>query len=297
MIIIKLWGGLCNQMFQYAFGYALSRNFGDELYFDDRYFYEQRRNVGKRKVVIDSYFSLSKFQIIERPHKFDLYENRYVNRIIRSIASGKQIKCGKNYYFYKEPTRQYQESIPYIKENINYYDGYWLSSKYFVKYRNEIKEEFRLDERLREEVNNHMIRALEENSVALHIRRGDYLNKKNTPKGYNEQALAQYYQRAIRYIISRVRNPIFYVFSDDIKWCEKNIETFGYDKKFVQNNKEKGDLLDLYCISSCRHGIMSPSTFSWWGNWLREDKSNSLVILPAGNYSNNKFAEKDWITM
>lgn len=297
MIIIKLWGGLCNQMFQYAYGYALSKKNNDTLYFEVDYFNEQRKGVGKRKVVVDKYFQLSNFKIVSRPKKFiAFYENRYINRIIRTLASGKLLYAGDDYRFYKEPYRSYQSSIPYIEGIKNYYDGYWLTSKYFSEFRNEILNEFTVDEECKNIVENKMASAMSEESVAIHIRRGDYLNKKkaNIPGGFSEESLNEYYYRAINFVCKKIKDPVFYVFSDDIFWCRKNITVPGFKVHYIENNGKKADLLDLICISKCKHGIMSPSTFSWWGNWMRNTNGNSIVVLPKGNYANNFFAEDNW---
>lgn len=296
MIVIKLWGGLCNQMFQYAFGYALSEIYDEEVYFETEYFSEQRKGVGKRKVVIDKYFDLSKFERIERPKNVEIFENRYINRIVREVASGKKLPCGKNYVFYKEPYRKYQEKIPYDSRKNNYYDGYWLTSKYFSKYQKEIRKEFELEAKYLEIVNDKMAKAKQEQSVAIHVRRGDYLNKNkaNAPGGFDENKLVVYYKNAIEFIKGKIDTPVFYVFSDDIEWCRKNISVPGSKVETIENKNERADLLDLFCISECKHGIMSPSTFSWWGNWLRKNTENSVVVLPKGNYANDKFAEENW---
>lgn len=297
MIIIKLWGGLGNQMFQYAYGYALAKKNNDSLYFDVDYFKEQRKGVGKRKVVIDKYFSLSNFEIINRPQNLlNFYENRYVNRIIRMIASGSMLYAGDGCRFFKEPYRLYQTKIPYIEGKKNYYDGYWLTSRYFSEYKKEILKEFTADEECNDIVKDKMASAMLEESVAIHVRRGDYLNTKkaNAPGGFDEESLNKYYFKAIRIIMEKVKAPIFYVFSDDLSWCKKNIKIPGSKVHYIENTGKKADLLDLLCISKCKHGIMSPSTFSWWGNWMRIDNVNSVVILPKGNYANNYFAEDNW---
>jgi hypothetical protein len=87
---------------------------------------------------------------------------------------------------------------------------------------------------------------------------------------------------------------VFYIFSDDISWCKETLSQYIPDMRILKEPENEGAIVDLFSIASCKHGIMSPSTFSWWGNWLRRDQSG-VVVLPAGNYANEFFAEDHWI--
>ena len=93
-----------------------------------------------------------------------------------------------------------------------------------------------------------------------------------------------------------VCGPVFCFFSDDIEWC-RNTFGSGEDMVYLSRETEYAAMADLFGIGTCKHGIMSPSTFSWWGNWLREDDNGSIVVLPKGAYANTKFARSEWITL
>ncbi len=293
MIVIKLWGGLGNQMFQYAFGYALSKKYDDILRLDVDFYQEQPKNVGKRSFQLKEYFDISFSQIIKRPQEVLKYENKYVNKIIKYLPKF-SIQLTDNMVFTKEHIRKYMEIIPYHKGKINYYDGYWLTDRYFSDYREDILAEFKLRKSVYEEVKIINSFIDDDNSVAVHIRRGDYKKRCNLPRGYTLDSLCEYYNNAIEYINKNVTSPKYFFFSDDIEWCKKKFDGLE-DVVFVTRDSKYEVIADLMGISKCSHAIMSPSTFSWWGNWLRTKTKNNIVIVPKGKYANEYFACSNWI--
>ena len=295
MIIVKLWGGLGNQMFQYSFGKALAEHYNEKVFFDTAFYNSQPDHTGKRKVEIDSVFSLENFSQIDRPRQVKLLENKYFNHIISNLPKFR-MKLYGNVFFVKEFLRHYIDEIPYKKGFINYYDGYWLSERYFISIKELLRKEFVPKPDILKDVVEYNSDIDRVRGVSVHIRRGDYTKKINMPKGYNEELLKNYYFRALRYMKAKLENPIFYFFSDDIEWCKR---TFGLKNQyiFLSRNTPNGAIVDLFGISFCKNGIMSPSTFSWWGNWLREPTDDGIVILPKGNYSNNYFARSGWIKL
>ena len=115
-----------------------------------------------------------------------------------------------------------------------------------------------------------------ENSVAVHIRRGDYLN----PRYANLNICGySYYKKAIDYCENNLSNPIFFVFSnseDDINWIKNNYNFIPSNSIFVSGNADYEDMLLMY---SCKHFVISNSTFSWWAQYLSANESK-LVIAP-----------------
>ena len=277
-------------MFQYAFGYCLAKEKKDDLAFDVKFYENQPKHVGKRSVQIEEYFNLSRFKVINRPKEVDFYENKLVNKAIR-IVPGFHVKASSEVFFVKERSRRYMKTIPYRAGMINYYDGYWLTSLYFKDYEDEIRKEFSFREEVTPLCNN-AYANIHESSVAIHVRRGDFLGKKNMPGSFSEKSITEYYHRAIHYFETSTEHPCFYVFSDDIPWCKSQ---FGDDDNFVyvENEGNHAAILDMYGMHLCKCGIMSPSTFGWWGNWLR--KEQGVVIAPKGNYNNDHFRENNWM--
>ena len=292
MITIKMWGGLGNQMFQYAFGYALKEKREDSVSYDTLFYADQPQNVGRRSVKLTEYFEVSDLELVERSTSVKIMENRYVNKGIRFLPIS-HFYLPHHVLFVKERKRTYMENLPYKKGWNNYYDGYWLTEKYFLKYADEINNQYTLKPEIKEIVDVLNANIEEKNSVSVHIRRGDYLVKKNMPAGYTKESLEDYYDRSIKYMQEHLNAPIFYFFSDDIEWCKKHFSQLS-NAVYVSRKTQYGEIADLFGICKCEHGIMSASTFSWWGNWLRRSV-DSLVIYPSGNYANDQFGCEKWI--
>ena len=88
----------------------------------------------------------------------------------------------------------------------------------------------------------------------------------------------EYYQNAIEEVVSKVENPTFFVFSDDIAWAEQNLK-IAYPIIFVGHNDADKNYEDLRLMSECQHNIIANSSFSWWGAWLNQNPSK-IVIAP-----------------
>jgi hypothetical protein len=120
-----------------------------------------------------------------------------------------------------------------------------------------------------------------ENSVSLHVRSGDYLTR-----GAGPQVLSlSYHVRAMRTVVERLRNPTFFVFSDDIDFARENLPK-GENIVFVDHNDEVNGHEDLRLMSACRHNIIANSSFSWWGAWLNPNPAK-LVCAPSSWHNIN----------
>lgn len=127
-----------------------------------------------------------------------------------------------------------------------------------------------------------------ENSVAVHIRRGDF---KTT--GIDMLKMS-YYDKAIQYMKSHLSNPHFYIFSDDIKWCKENFK-LSTPHTFVDWNTK--DYEDLHLMTQSKHNIIANSSFSWWGAFLNKNPNKIVIVPKNGFYSNeNTFYNEDIIS-
>lgn len=288
MIVIKLWGGMGNQLFQYALGYVLSKTKMDDLIFDTAFYDKQPKYVGRRAIISKQEFpNIDINSSFNRTPLISAFENRYVNHLLRN-SNGLNCTWFTQHIFI-EKLYKYYDYIPYRENTLNYYDGYWQSEKYFLKYRDAILSKFTPNQDIVEAVYKWRESLNSDCCVAVHIRRGDYVRKGN--KSITQGV--DYYIKAMEYINQKFRNPLFCIFSDDIEWCKKQFSDID-NVVYVENKIGNGDIIDLFSISLCNHGIMSISTFSWWGNWLRKDDSNSLVIYPEGKYFNDYFMPEKW---
>ena len=137
-------------------------------------------------------------------------------------------------------------------------------------------------------------RITSENSVSIHIRRGDYINNSD----YFSIPLS-YYENAIDYIKKHVDHPTFFVFSNDLNWAKKNFIIKDASITFVDVNQGKPDWRDMQLMSLCKHNIIANSTFSWWGAWLN-DNPHKIVLAPThwdfiDPNSVNKILPKEWV--
>lgn len=285
-MIVKVFGGLGNQMFQYSFARALSEIYQSEVWLDYSEF-------GKGSFITERTVMLNTFNVTLPIANKTVYENHSfnpqadtINRLYRFIAK-KSSGFGKNWIV----ERDFAFNKAYQK-NSNYYEGYWQSYKYFDQFRDILVKEFTLksDAGIDKNLANKII--IQE-SVSVHIRRGDYANN---PKVMSHHGLLtqDYYNSAIEYIKQQRPNAAFFVFSDEIDWVEKNM-FHGVNAYFVKNFTAE---CELYLMSLCKHNIIANSTFSWWSAYLNTNH-NKIVIAPVNWFNNitntNDLIPETWI--
>ena len=284
MIILKIKGGLGNQLFQYATGRALSIHLDTELKLDLS-FYE---NPQYSKV-----YRLDKFNVkfaIARNSEFTNLKN--LNEVPGIYKVLKKLKLNIYPYFKKSHVIEHDvlKLLNFkIKPNCDYYIEGWLGNeKYFKSHREIILHDLKADKLLNIE-NLELQKEIKlVDSVAVHVRRGDYLS--NT---YFANIPNEYYHVAIKNASSEIKNPVFYFFSDDIAWAKEHFSK-QQNIKFIENNSvadtfwsTTGDIADLMLMRTCKHQIIANSTFSWWGAWLNQNPWKK-VFCPATWYTNKK---------
>ena len=159
--------------------------------------------------------------------------------------------------------------------------GFLQSWKNFVGYEDYIREHMVFTNHVQPKSQEIMKKMKNENAVSIHVRRGDYVWQ-----GYI--LLTQnYYNKAIKYIKQNVKNPHFYIFSNDINWVKENLT---FDGEYTIIDWTKRDYEDLQLMSKCKHFINANSSFSWWGSFLSDNK-NKIIISPDKHAS----WDFDWI--
>lgn len=158
-------------------------------------------------------------------------------------------------------------------------NGYWQNQSYFKNYKKDIYNLFSF----KNSVDFH----LEKNSVAVHVRRGDYVTNKLARDTLGVLPIS-YYKKSMILLARKINNPIFYIFSDDIEWVKKNFDFESFNIKFIENSKAYED---LQCMSLCAHNIVANSSFSWWGAWLNNNPEK-IVIAPQRWYESEQKNEK-----
>lgn len=289
MKIVKILGGLGNQMFQYALYLSLKEQFPHE------------------QVKID----ISCFK------SYPLHNGFEINRIFAQnapVASFKDIlKVAypyPNYRFWQVgkyilPKRKTMcierkdftfDTTALIRQGNCYYDGYWQHEEYFYGVKEAIWKAFSFPEMTDKRNTEIMQRLQTTNGVSLHIRRGDYINH----PFFRGICDLDYYKRAICYMEKRVAPQLYCIFSNDIGWCENNLHELlsGKEVIYVDWNNGMESYADMQLMSLCQHNIIANSSFSWWGAWLNRNP-RKIVVSPQKwmNIKAESPIPKSWIKL
>lgn len=271
--IVRLTGGIGNQLFQYAFARSLEIEKNCEVEFDTSFY----------KTVNDRTIGLNLFNIANRVFCIHPIYDRmrlFVQRIpfIRWIFG-----C------YKE--RSEFEVDHRVKQfDYKFYSGYWQNRFYFDKYADLLHIELKYNGNVSEKTRITMNKISSDNAIAVHVRRGDYLI--DTNKDIYVSLGVNYYLRAIEMAKNAfgIDNLNFYFFSDDLDWCRKE---FGFidGAVFIDDKNSDSQYTDLLLMEEAHCLIMANSTFSWWAAWL-SSRRDKIVIAPKHWYKNKHTNDK-----
>jgi hypothetical protein len=277
LIISALSGGLGNQMFQYAAGKALAERLGHEIKLDTSFYKTFKTNrTFELSDVFEGNFQIASSQDLRSVlgWKFFFHQNGKWRHWL------KRLPFATNWIH--EKSFSYWPGIQNL-DNSCFLEGNWQSESYFVDYSEEIRKDFsfRMENFTCPDLLN-KIRS--KNSVSIHIRRGDYTASKETLK-YHGICPAAYYLEAMKIMQTKLTEPEFFVFSDEIQAAK---DLLGKQKKvyFVEENFQGNNHYDMMLMSECQHNIIANSTFSWWGAWLNKNKTR-IVIAPEKWFAND----------
>ncbi|EOS34161.1 MAG: alpha-1,2-fucosyltransferase [Lachnospiraceae bacterium] len=270
MIIVKIYEGLGNQLFQYAFARSIQVN-GKKVFLDTSGYTDQLfplcRTSTRRR------YQLNCFNIrIKEVEKKNIEKYSF---LIQEDMFGKLIsKLAKlHLWMYKvtiqQNAQEYKESYLNTRGNV-YYKGWFQNPKYFSSIRRLLLKEItpkykiRIPAELRELLQ-------EDNIVAVHCRRGDYQYIRNCLP-------VNYYKKAMAYMEKKLGVPRYLFFSDDLSWVKRQ---FGNkdNNYYIEDYGKFEDYQELMIMSRCRNFIIANSTFSWWAAWLCSYE-NKVVIMP-----------------
>lgn len=287
MITVRIKGGLGNQLFQYAIGYALAKESGQELRFNPSF----TSNMTPRGYKLPN-LQVQYSDVVEDkdlPQKVRILKNKYVNKGCRLIKDGEIYKY-KNGIYFLEKDESFRPGVLKLRAENMYIDGYFQSEKYFVKYREDLLEQIKPSYASEGEYEKVLGEIKTCNSVAVHVRRGDF-KKDNNP--YHYVLEDGYYRNALRYVEERVGKPVYFWFSDDIDWVKEN---FGQQDNFhfISLHTAHADIDEMMLMKNCHHIITANSTFSWWAAWLNEHE-DAIRICPGKRYGNKEMIPESWI--
>lgn len=280
MKVVKILGGLGNQMFQYAFYLALANKFNSvKIDVSDFKNYELHNGLELENVFGIKLQKASRFIIQLLDPSYRAWSYRKLRRLLNLKNT---LVVEQNFFSFDKDILNDPKS--------RIYWGYWQSSQYFEHITDKVRECFSFKKPLTGKNKDTMEMITASESVSIHIRRGDYVGH-DLLGGICD---LDYYKEAISIIENRVSNPNFFIFSNDIEWCEEHLNI--KEAHYISWNKSNDSYIDMQLMSLCKHNIIANSSFSWWGAWLNTNK-NKMVVSPKKwtNDSANTLALKEWI--
>ena len=297
-LIVRLSNNLGNQMFMYASAYVFAKKLNRDFFYDDETAY-QSSNLYKY------YLDIFKISSTKAPNNLKfLNKSGYVKR--------KFLKYFDNFYsskmFYVEP-RDRNKNTSFNDKILSgnfrdklFVEGHFESEKYFNSHINEIKSEFSF-KNYKSFENKQIFKDIKNSeSVSICIRQNRFSERKRaiTSKDDENSLIftkdqVKYIEKSINLIKSKVTNPKFFLWSNDLK----GLNNYFPDNQFTFVSTNKVDF-DLFLMSQSKHSIVIPSSFNWWGAWLGKS-SQSIVIRPSNehfsnfNINNKDFWPKDWL--
>ena len=299
-LIVRLSNNLGNQMFMYASAYVFAKKLNRDFFYDDETAY-QSSNLYKYNL------DIFKISSTKAPNNLKfLNKSGYIKR--------KFLKYFDNFYsskmFYVEP-RDRNKNTSFNDKILSgnfrdklFVEGHFESEKYFNSHINEIKNEFSF-KNYKSFENNQIFNSIKNSeSVSICIRQNRFSERKRaiTSKD-DENSLIftkdqiKYIEKSINLIKSKVTNPKFFLWSNDLK----GLNNYFPDNQFTSVSTNKVDF-DLFLMSQSKHSIVIPSSFNWWGAWLGKS-SKSIVVRPSNdhfsnfNVNNKDFWPKDWLVV
>jgi hypothetical protein len=280
-------------MFQYAFSVALNQKGKKTRPSFSGFLYDHHHNgfnlARAFKLKLSFPASLLNFFLV---HGQFFYKNKFSVAVLRRLI---QAYHKKRYTVYREK-REFEYDPHVFEQQSVFFMGVWQVESYFKDIKKKIRETFtfnvpddKINAALIDKINN-------SNSISVHVRRGDYLNVK-----WMESLVVikdnTYYEGAINYMNEKIKDPHYFVFSDDMKWVQENLKLPNVT--YVDHNTGAKSYIDMYLMSLCRHNIIANSSFSWWGAWLNKNEQK-IVVMPQ-KWFNRDYCEgifpKEWIRM
>ena len=263
MIIVKIFQGPGNQMFQYAYGLAVSKRLGVELKLDTSWYDE---NSNHRTFILDRFnlkteiATAKEIEYIKTldgknflDYRCNLLRNRFASRHKKAVVT--------------EDLSVFDKDL-LLPNSTSYLEGYFTTQNFFQDFALEVRNAFQFAENAPSNVAE-IASKINQNTIALSIRRGDFLGNP-----LHNICSIEYFKRAFERFAQIDSNLELLIFSDEVEWIKENMN-FDVPHKFVSGVEDHMDHIRL--MSMCKHHIIPNSTFSWWGAWL---SGSSNVITP-----------------
>lgn len=309
MIYVEMYGRLGNQMFRYAFARNLQEKYKNEklsLNFNQMNNENSLENGWEDSL---QHFNVEPYELYDKKGKVIFNETNVTQKILCAMYYK-----GLRKFNIEQKIEQYRFSIKYMPL-LNKNGIFWLREGYFdfkpykcinkfvsgcfedPRYFNDIREKLLKEFTPKEpplSKNLPLYKLIKEsNSVCVTIRRGDFINIDENKK-LHYVCTEEYFYNGMNKISKKIENPKFFIFSDDIEWVKNNMK-FKFEVYYEDGNDPIWEKLRL--MYSCKHFVISNSTFSWWAQYLGRFK-DKIVVSPS-RWFNNEFdsqlIDKNWM--
>ncbi|GAW34625.1 glycosyl transferase family 11 [Roseovarius sp. A-2] len=273
MIYARLFGGLGNQLFQYAAGRALADHLSCDLALD-------RRSLDDGQSDALRHFADARYVLPDRlpPAKSDSLLRYALWRAF-----------GRHPRFHREKILGFDPDSFELPGD-TYLHGYWQSERYFAGIADRLRADLTFTSPL--DPDNAAMAARIDAApcpVSLHVRRGDYLASSSYAP-----CPPEYYRQAVAELRAALHAPLTcFIFSDDPGWARDALD-LGVDQVVVDLNTPARGAFDLHLMSRCTHHVIANSTFSWWGAWLNPHPGKH-VIAPRNWFGTPKLSNPDLV--
>ena len=289
-LTIRISNEIGNQMFMYASSFAIAKKLNRELYIDNETAFLSKKNISK--------YALDNFSITSNKANKNF---KFIGKwgYLRRKLLKKMNPYIKEKKFYIEPKdnnkiTMYNDSIHDMNLSNNIFlEGYFETEKYFIDISDEIINEFKFINEIKYKQSNHYNNIIKNNSVSICLRQNRFIEGKKTKSELNKKKSANFaneqinfINKSIEYLKNKIDNPIFYLWSNDLH--DLNMDLFhckiikvNHDNNFLSNLDKRS--LDMFLISQCKHHIVIPSSFNWWGAWLSPNP-DKFICRPSDNF-------------
>lgn len=269
MIGVLAQGRLGNQMFQFAFAYALSRKLKTSFFIHRA----------------DSLHYFALFETLEKTNKRNIFYYALINlfRKSQSPVSISSLKSpieplsdwaiNKNVCIWNSTIDSQNYLLTKIENNV-LYKGFFQSEEYFKEFEEDIKKLFEIRPQYKKIFFDQKKHLLDKKSIVLHLRRTDYSNYGNEALGGADLTLPKNYYKTCLSLIKDVHlyNVIFV--SDDIEFARKE---FGNNANYFYENNDP--ITDFQLLLNASVLVIANSSYSWWAAWLNS-KADKTVYAP-----------------
>lgn len=279
MKIVKLKGGLGNQMFQYAFAKVIESISDTEVKLDLSAFKNTHEDSIRVPRILKFQLSLSEASA-EEVKSFCIFDHAGYNLSLKyRVKIGMENILNNKYYL--EKNRAYLD--PNTIKKYRYFDGYWQSWRYVVPIIAKLRKEFTPNYDVSEKTTDMVRQVSCVPSVFVGVRRGDYQAESSHYGNFTQD----YYEHAFRIIEDKVTNPVYIVFSNDISWVKNNIKFYNREVVFREPEDIIDDFEEFLIMMACQHNIILNSTFHWWAAMLNRNE-NKTIIAPQKWFQDHK---------